>query len=68
MTSYRPPRVGDLLAVRTSDPHIGEQQVVVHTVADNGGHIFLAGHWQGIDLEVVIRRIGDIHQHPRLET
>lgn len=59
MHTYRPPRVGDLLAVRTSDPYGDEQQVVLHTVTDTGAALLLAGTWRGTNLEVLIRRVGD---------
>lgn len=59
MPTYRTPRVGDLLAVRTNDVHDDEQHVVIHTVADNGGVLVLAGTWQDKDLEVIVRRVGD---------
>jgi hypothetical protein len=60
MPTYRTPRVGDLLAVRTSDIHDDEHHVVIHSVADNGNVLVLAGTWQDKDLEVVVRRVGDI--------
>lgn len=59
MNPYRPPRVGDLLAVRTSSPHDDEHHVVIHTVADTGGVLFLAGTWKDCDLEVVVRRVSE---------
>lgn len=65
--TYRGPRPGDLLAVRTNDPHDDEIQIVVHTVADNGAVLLLAGSWRGRDLEVVLRRVGDINPHHELE-
>jgi hypothetical protein len=58
VTRYRPPRPGDLLTVRSSDPHLDEVSVLIHTVADNGGYLFLAGTWGEHDLEVVLRRTG----------
>lgn len=58
-TSYRLPRVGDLIAVRTSSPHDDETHVVIHTVADTGDVLYLAGTWRDSDLEVVVRRVGD---------
>lgn len=59
MPTFRMPRVGDLLAVRTSDIHDDETHVVIHSVADNGGVLVLAGTWQDVDLEVIVRRVGD---------
>lgn len=59
MAAYRLPRVGDLLAVRTSSPHDDETHVVIERVADNGGVLVLAGTWQDRDLEVIVRRVGD---------
>jgi hypothetical protein len=53
------PRVGDLLAVRTSNPHDDETHVVIHTVADNGGVLLLSGSWRDRDVEVVVRRVLD---------
>jgi hypothetical protein len=65
MTAYRPPRPGDLLAVRTTDPHFDEEQVVIDRVTDDGRHLLIAGAWRGRDLEVLIRRVGDTRpQHP----
>jgi len=61
--TYRPPRAGDLLAVRTDDPHLDEVQVVIRDVVDNGATLLLAGHWQGRDLEVLVRRVGDTRPH-----
>lgn len=57
--TYRPPRPGDLIAVRTSDPRDDEYHVVLHTVADTGDVLYLAGAWQDCDLEVVVRRVGN---------
>ena len=59
MRTYRPPRPGDLLAVRTTDPLLDGAQVVISTAVDNGGYILLGGQWQNHTLEVLIRRIGD---------
>lgn len=59
MPAYRPPRPGDLLAVRTSDPYSDEQQVVLHTVVDTGAGLLLAGTWRDTNLEVLVRRVGD---------
>jgi hypothetical protein len=58
MHDYRPPRPGDLLAVRTTDPHTDETQVVIDRVVDTGAVLTIAGHWHTHDLEVVIRRVG----------
>jgi hypothetical protein len=60
MPTYRLPRVGDLLAVRTISPHDDEHHVVISHVADNGNVLVLAGAWQDTTLEVVLRRVGDI--------
>ena len=65
MPAYRMPRVGDLLAVRTTDPHDDEHHVVLHTVADTGDYLLLAGTWQDTDLEVLIRRVGGPTLHPQ---
>lgn len=54
---YRPPEIGDLLAVRSHDPRVPETQVVIDRVADAGAWLLLSGSWQGTDLEVVIRRV-----------
>jgi hypothetical protein len=62
---FRPPRPGDLLTVRSSDPYLDEVQVVVDTVADNGGYLLISGAWQGHDLEVLIRRVGDPTLNPQ---
>lgn len=59
MPTYRAPRPGDLLAVRTSDPFGDEQQVVLHTVTDTGAALLLAGTWRDTNLEILIRRVGD---------
>jgi hypothetical protein len=56
---YRPPRPGDLLAIRSTDPYLNEVQVVVDTVADNGTYLLISGTWQDHDLEVVLRRVGE---------
>jgi hypothetical protein len=58
---YRPPRVGDILAVRSTDPHLDEASVLIHTVADTGDYLLLAGRWGKHDLEIVLRRVGDHH-------
>lgn len=55
---YRAPRVGDLLAVRSSNPFLTEVQVLITTVADTGGYVLLGGALGDHDLEVVIRRVG----------
>jgi hypothetical protein len=60
MPAYRTPRVGDLLAVRTNDIHDDEHHVVIHSIADNGNVLVLAGTWQDKNLEVIVRRVGDI--------
>lgn len=64
MPAYRPPRPGDLLAVRTSDPHADEAQVVIDRVVDNGATLLIAGAWGGRDLEVLIRRVGTLPSPP----
>ncbi|HSS39849.1 MAG TPA: hypothetical protein VLT58_13875 [Polyangia bacterium] len=61
MPAYRPLRPGDLLAVRTNDPHLDEIQDVIDRVVDNGATLLIAGDWRGRDLEVLIRRVGGIH-------
>lgn len=64
MPRFRPPRVGDLLAVRSNDPYLDEAQVVVDKVVDHGTFLLISGAWQGRDLEVVVRRVGDPHYQP----
>lgn len=64
MTGYRPPRTGDLLAVRSTDPHLDEVQVVIDSVVDNGGYLLMSGAWGGRTLEVVLRRVGDPTLNP----
>lgn len=59
MRTYRPPRPGDLLAVRTTDPRLDGAQVEIKTVMDNGAYILLGGEWENHVLEVLISRIGD---------
>jgi hypothetical protein len=60
MPAYRAPRVGDLLAVRTSDPYDDrEEQVFLDTVVDNGRALLLRGRLAGTHIEVLIRRVGD---------
>ena len=59
MPTYRMPRPGDLLAVRTTDPYDDEHQVVLHSVTDTGAALLLAGTWRDKNLEVLIRRVGD---------
>lgn len=56
---YRTPRPGDLLAVRTTDPNGPETQVVIDRVVDGGSVLLMAGRWGAIDLEVLVRRVGD---------
>lgn len=58
---FRPPRPGDLMAVRSSDPYLDEVQVVVDRVVDHGSFLLISGAWQGRDLEVVLRRVGEHH-------
>lgn len=58
MPAYRPPRVGDLLAVRTTDPHLSEVQVLVDRVTDTGQVLTIAGSLGAHDIEVVLRRVG----------
>ena len=65
--NYRPPRPGDVMAVRSSDPYLDEVSVQIHTVADNGTYLLLSGTWQDRDLEVVIRRVGSPTDHQHLE-
>jgi hypothetical protein len=62
--NYRPPRPGDIIAVRSSDPYLDEATVVVETVADNGGYLLIAGRWGSHDLEVVLRRVGEHQLQP----
>lgn len=63
--AYRPPRAGDLLAVRSTDPHADEIQVVIDRVHDHGTYLLMAGAWDGFDLEVLVRRVGDTKpRHP----
>jgi hypothetical protein len=59
--TYRAPRPGDHLTVRTTDPYLDEVTVVIDTVADNGGFLLISGAWQDCELEVLVRRIGDHH-------
>ncbi len=59
MPAYRPLRPGDLLAVRTADPHTDEIQIVINRVHDNGRYLLLAGAHGDFDLEVLVRRVGD---------
>ena len=65
MPRFRPPRPGDLITVRTTDPHYDEVQVVIDTVADNGGFLLLSGAWQDRNLEVLIRRVGEPTLNPQ---
>jgi len=62
--AYRPLRAGDLLAVRSNDPRFDEIQVRIHRVADNGATLLLAGDWDGRDLEVLVRRVGETQPRP----
>lgn len=61
MPAYRAPRPGDLLAVRTNTPHDDEQHVVLDRVVDNGNVLVMSGAWGDCDLEIVVRRVGDIN-------
>ena len=65
MATFRAPRPGDLLAVRSSDPRFEEVHVVVDQVADHGSFLLISGTWEGCDLEVVIRRVGQPTLHPQ---
>jgi hypothetical protein len=67
---YRPPRVGDLLTVRTTDPYLDEVQVPIKSIADSddGRHLILAGTWGDRDLQVVVTRVGATTPTPRMET
>jgi hypothetical protein len=67
MLFYRPPRVGDLIAVRSNDPYGSEQQVQLDSVIDNGRTVLMSGSWQGQRLEVLLRRVGDIEPLSQLE-
>ena len=64
---YRPPRAGDLLAVRVTDPYADEAHIVLDHVTDNGATLLMSGRWRGTGLEVLIRRVGDTNPQP-LET
>jgi hypothetical protein len=64
--NFRPPRIGDLMAVRTTDPYLDEVHVVVDRVADHGSFLLISGAWGEHDLEVVVRRVGE-HQHQPME-
>ncbi len=59
MPNYRPPRPGDLLAVRTNDPNLDEAQIVIDSVVDNGATLLMAGAWRGRSLEILLRRVGE---------
>lgn len=59
MPTYRAPRPGDLLAVRTTSPHDDEQHIVLDLVADNGNVLIMSGTWADRGLEVILRRVGD---------
>ena len=65
MPRFRPPRPGDILTVRSSDPYLDEVTVAVETVADNGGYLLVSGRWQDHKLEVVLRRVGEHHLQPQ---
>lgn len=58
MPGYRAPRPGDLIAIRTTDPHYDEVQVRLDSVADSGDYLVLAGAWKGTTLEVIVHRVG----------
>jgi hypothetical protein len=62
---YRPPRPGDHVTVRSTDPYLDEVTVVVETVADNGGFLLISGTWGGHELEVLLRRVGDHQLQPQ---
>jgi hypothetical protein len=62
--TYRPPRAGDLLAVRVTDPHADEIQIVINRVQDNGRYLLMAGAHGDFDLEVLVRRVGDTNPQP----
>lgn len=62
--TYRAPRAGDLLAVRSNDPHADEIQVVLNRVHDHGTYLLMAGAWGDFDLEVLVRRVGDTQPQP----
>lgn len=64
MPTYRPLRPDDLLAVRTTDPHGNEIQIVLDRVHDNGLCLLMAGAWGDFDLEVLVRRVGDTEPLP----
>lgn len=64
MPAYRPPRVGDLLAVRTTDPHLSEAQVVVDRVTDTGHVLTVSGSLGPHDIEIVLRRVGSLTSTP----
>lgn len=55
---YRLPRVGDLLAIRTTDPFDDEGQVPIAKVVDTGDYLILSGAWRKTSIEVVIHRVG----------
>lgn len=55
MTTYRPPRVGDILHVQFGDGDTHSAQI--DTVADDGRSITLSGPTGRHDLIVVIRRV-----------
>ena len=60
MPVYRAPRPEDLLAIRTSDPYGEEQHVMLTQVTDTGDLLTLTGAWRGLQLQVIVRRVGDL--------
>lgn len=64
MPGYRLPRVGDLLAVRTTDPFDDEGQVPIASVVDAGDYLILSGAWRKTSIEVVIHRVGQTTLNP----
>jgi hypothetical protein len=62
--TFRPPRPGDLLAVRSTDPYLEEVHVVIDSVADHGSFLLISGAWQDQKLEVVVRRVGNPQRQP----
>lgn len=60
MPTYRLPRVGDLLAVRTTDPFDDEGQVPIASVVDTGDYLILSGAWRKTTIEVVVHRVGEL--------
>lgn len=55
MTTYRPPRLGDLIHVRIGDGD--EHSTLLQTVGDDGKTLTLTGPTPHGDLRVVIRRV-----------